>query len=269
MRIQAKKCKSILTKSKLPNIDYCCNLYIGCTHSCKYCYAKFIKRFTEHSKDEWGSFVDYKENCVDVLKKEINKLPANKTVLLGSITDSYQPIEKKLLLTRKCLEVFLNYDTQISILTKSNLVLRDIDILKYFSNCTVGVSFGISSKDISKKLEPNSASIQERVKTLYELKKLGITTYAFIGPIIPHISCLDDIFKLVYPNVDFVMGEVLNTNFSDKKSFISIINTIDDKNYGEEILKKCKDKNYCEELKLKFDFLCQNYNLKNEGFFIH
>lgn len=269
MLIQDVKCKSILTKSKLPNIDYCCNLYIGCTHSCKYCYAKFIKRFTNHSKDEWGSFVDYKENCVNILKKEINKLPPDKTVLLGSITDSYQPIEKKLLLTRKCLELFLDYDTSISILTKSNLVLRDIDILKNFSNCSVGVSLGISSKNISKKLEPNASSIQERLKTLSELKKSGITTYAFIGPIIPDISCLDDIFDLIYPNVDFVMGEVLNTKFSDKKSFISIINTVCDKNYGEGILKKCKDENCCRELKLKFEFLCQKYNLKNEGFFIH
>lgn len=142
--MKAIKCKTILTKSKLPKVDYCYNAYVGCTHSCKYCYAEFMKKFTGHINDEWGKFIDYKENAVDILKKEVRKIEKDKWVLMGSVTDTYQPIEKKLLLTRKSLEVFLEYQVPVSILTKSDLVMRDIDILMKFPKCEVGVSCAFS-----------------------------------------------------------------------------------------------------------------------------
>jgi len=263
------KCKSILTKSKLPNVDYCYNIYIGCTHSCKYCYATFMRRFTGHNNDEWGSFVDIKENALDILKKEVRKIKKNSWVILGSVTDTYQPIEKHTVLTRKSLEVFLEYQIPVSVLTKSDLVLRDIDILKKFNKCEVGISCALSDDKIRSVLEPNSSNIDKRIAALKKLKQNGLKTYAFIGPIIPKLTDLEGVFKLIAGNVDFVMGEVLNLrcgNYDKMKRTISEL-------VGEEetkiILAKCRKADFLIDTENKFKELCIKYNIENRGFFTH
>lgn len=267
--MKAIKCKSVLTKSKLPEVDYCYNIYIGCTHSCKYCYAKFMKRFTGHHNEEWGNFIDYKENAVDILKKEIRKVKANEWVLMGSVTDTYQPIEKKLLLTRKSLEVFLEHQVPVSILTKSDLVIRDIDIFMKFSNCEVGLSCAFSDSKISRVLEPNASSIDKRVITLGELKRSGIKTYAFIGPIIPELTDIEDVFELIASNVDFVMGEVLNLRCGNLYNLRTAISELVGEQQADKIITTCKNKEYWIYIENKFKKLCKKYNIKSRGFFIH
>jgi len=94
MDIKEINCKTALVYSKLPEVDYCINPYIGCLHGCVYCYACFMKRFTNHSED-WGNFLDIKVNSAEVLKKELSKENRRSgPILLGSVTDAYQPIEK-------------------------------------------------------------------------------------------------------------------------------------------------------------------------------
>jgi DNA repair photolyase len=262
------QCKTILTKSKLPGVDYCYNPYIGCTHGCKYCYAEFMKRFTGHSNEVWGNFIDYKENAVDVLKKEISKIK-NEWVLIGSVTDAYQPIEKKLKLTRKSLEVFLQNNTSISILTKSGLVLRDIDFLSEFENCEVGITYAFSNQEIADILEPGSDILVNRINSIEKMKQQGINTYAFIGPIVPYLTNLEDIFKVIGKNINFAMAEILNlksTNLSKLKK--SLINILNEKEI-EEILKLCIDKKYLKKLENEFNSLCEFYGVKNRGYFIH
>ena len=89
MKIKEIKAKSILVKSNLPGADYVINPYIGCMHACKFCYARFMKRFTGH-KEEWGDFVDVKINALDLIPKDTKKY-RNKLVVLGSTTDPYIP----------------------------------------------------------------------------------------------------------------------------------------------------------------------------------
>ena len=102
MKIKEIKAKSIIVKSNLPDSDFVINPYTGCGHSCLYCYARFMKRFTNHS-EPWGDFVDVKINAPELIPENTEKY-RNKTMVIGSVTDSYQPLEKKYKLTRQFLK---------------------------------------------------------------------------------------------------------------------------------------------------------------------
>ncbi len=102
--------KTIITTSKLPEVDFCFNPYIGCTHACAYCYARFMGRFTGHAGEQWGRYLDWKINAPELLRKELPKIKEKGgTVIMGSVTDCYQPAEKNLKITRKSLKEFLKH----------------------------------------------------------------------------------------------------------------------------------------------------------------
>ncbi len=267
--MNAIKCKTILTKSKLPNVDYCYNAYVGCTHSCKYCYATFMKRFTGHGNEQWGSFIDYKENAIDVLQKEVKRIERDKWVLMGSVTDSYQPIEKKLLLTRKSLEIFLSNQIPISILTKSDLIVRDIDILSRFDKCEVGISYSFTDEKIASVLEPNASSLYKRVSALKQLKQAGIKTYIFIGPIIPQLTKLKDIFNIAGQYADFIMAEALNLRCGNLNALKIIIEELAGEENGSEIIGLCKNKDYWTSIENEYKELCKDFGIENRGLFVH
>ena len=261
-------CKTIITKSKLPTVDYSCNLYIGCTHSCTYCYAEFMKRFTGHISKKWGTFVDYKINAVEVLRKEIKKIERDKWLFLGSVTDTYQPVEEKLNLTRECLKIFLEHQQSISILTKSDLVTRDIDLFSKFDNIEVGMSISYIDERFSK-LKLGATKISGRIQALKELKNANIKTYAFIGPIIPQITNLEEIFSLIGQDVDFVMGETLNLKFASLNEFKILLIGFCGSREAANIIKLCKSEKYSNEIKSEFESLCDKYSIENRGFFVH
>ncbi len=125
MLIKKIDVKGIMTKSNLPVADYSVNPYVGCSHSCKYCYASFMKRFTNHP-EPWGEFVDVKY-WPTIQKPERY---AGKEAFFGSVTDCYQPCEEKYGRTRSLLEQLQGSGIRISIATKSDLVLRDLDLIK-------------------------------------------------------------------------------------------------------------------------------------------
>ena len=138
--IREVETKNIMTKSSLPVGGYSVNPYVGCTHACKYCYASFMKRFTGH-KEEWGTFLDVKH------WPEIKnpKKYAGQRVVIGSVTDGYNPQEEQFGNTRKLLEQLIGSDADILICTKSDLVVRDIDLLKKLGRVTV--SWSINTLD--------------------------------------------------------------------------------------------------------------------------
>jgi DNA repair photolyase len=183
MLVKGKKARSILSKSGISGIDYCINPYVGCAHGCRYCYATFMKRFTGHG-EPWGSFVDAKINAPEILQRQM-KGAARGNVMISSVTDPYQPVENKYELTRRCLEVLLPYQFPLSILTKSSLVLRDLDLIEQFKEIEVGMTITTDSDKIREFFEPNAPSIETRIHALRELSKKGIKTYAFVGPLLP------------------------------------------------------------------------------------
>jgi DNA repair photolyase len=209
MKLKEIFAKTILTKTAIPGFDYCINPYVGCGHGCRYCYASFMKRFTGHL-EPWGEFVDVKMNAPDVLRKQL-KRARHGVVALSTVTDPYQPVEKKYQLTRKCLEALLDAQFSVNLLTRSPLCLRDMDLFKQFKRIEVGFSITTHDEEVKKIFEPCSPSILSRVKALRALRHEKIATYAFIGPMLPlnpkHLVGLLDglidevlIDRMNYPN---------------------------------------------------------------------
>ena len=262
-------CKSILTKSRLPNVDYCFNPYVGCTHGCVYCYADFMRRFTGHTSEQWGKFVDCKENAAAVLRREIHKVSGGKSVLLGSVTDAYQPLEGRLGITRQCLEIFAENDANISILTKSALVARDIDILKRLTCCEVGISLGIANREYSGLLEPGASSPRERIEALEALHREKIVTYVFIGPIIPYITRLEDIFLQIKDCADYVMAEFLNLRVCNIHKLESRLESLLGEDGARASLNLCSRAETADACRHKYEMLCDKYHLQSKGFFSH
>ncbi len=185
MKVREIQCKSAIGKCGFPGGGLAINPYVGCGHACAYCYARFMKRFTGHT-EEWGTFVDARINIADVLKKQL-KLPKYKgeRILIGTVTDSYQPIEKKYKLTRNILQALIDYKNPVSILTKSDLVLRDVDLLKKMKNVDVNFTVTTLDEKWKKLVEPESSSVKQRFNAMKKLTKEGITVLAMMGPYWP------------------------------------------------------------------------------------
>jgi len=208
-KIREIKAKSIITRSNLPDTDYVINPYIGCMHSCLYCYARFMKRFTGH-KEPWGKFVDVKINSPDLIDTRTLKY-RGKSIFLASVTDPYNPLEEKYQLTRKILEKLIPLQPDLGIQTKSDLVLRDIDLLGQFKNCEVGLTITTLDDNLRKEIEPFASPVKNRIKALEKLKEAGIKTYVFIGPILPFFTEWKKIISSTKESVDLYMFENLNT----------------------------------------------------------
>ena len=179
-------CKSILSLSKIPKVDYVINPYVGCEHGCVYCYAIFMKRLTDHP-EPWGRFVDVKVNALEQLRRDLRRSRPGE-ILLSSVTDPYQPVEKKYGVTRACLEILQQVKLPVSILTKSALVLRDIDLLKHMKRVDVGFTITTLNDELRKLFEPRSSPIEERFKAVRLLSDAGIKTWIFFGPVLPYFS---------------------------------------------------------------------------------
>ena len=204
--IKEIKAKSILSKTGIPGAHYSINPYTGCSHGCRYCYASFMKRFTNHS-EPWGSFVDVKINAPDILKRQIKKSRKG-TIVISSVTDPYQPLEVRYELTRKCLEELLPYQFSVDILTKSPLVQRDIDLFKQFKDIEVGITITTNDERMREIFEPNAPPIEARIRTIKKLHAARIKTYAFIGPLLPmkpEILC-----EKLAGSVDYVFIDRMN-----------------------------------------------------------
>jgi DNA repair photolyase len=194
MDIQEIQAKSILTKTNLKtaDFDYSINPYIGCRFGCVYCYASFMSRFVGKKISDWGEFVFAKVNAPELLKKEITKLPQKgkgKSLWFSSVTDPYQGMEAKYQLTRKCLQVLADYGFagNVGILTKSNLILRDIELLDTLLDSDIGFTITSTNDTISQYFEKLAPPVSVRLKALKTFHGRGFRTYAFLGPLLPHI----------------------------------------------------------------------------------
>ena len=208
MYIKEIQAKTILSKSRI--FPYVINPYVGCQHGCSYCYARFMKRFTGH-REPWGQFVDVKINAVELLKKEVVKKKPGR-VWVSGVCDPYQPLEKKYQLTQSCLQILAERQWPVSVLTRSPLVLRDLDVLKAGEHFEVGMSIGTTDEGIRYKFEPSAPPISARLRALSELHQAGIRTYAMLAPILP--GC-EELPELLVGKVDFVIIDRMNYHHAD------------------------------------------------------
>jgi len=174
--------KSILNPSKIH--DYCVNPYTGCEVGCVYCYAAlFMRRYSGHS-EPWGEFVDVKVNAPALLAKQIIKAKRG-TIWFASVCDPYQPIEERMALTRRSLEVLVGRNFPVEIQTKSARVRRDLDVIRRIPYVEVGFTIATEDETIAGMFEPHASPVRERVEVLKEFKAAGVTTFAFAGPLLP------------------------------------------------------------------------------------
>lgn len=264
MVIKEIKVNDYLTKSKLPASDYVINPYVGCPHGCKYCYASFMKRFTGHN-EEWGDFLDIK-----ICDKKINlEKIKNKDVFLSSVTDCYNPFEEKYKVTRKILEQLVDADCFLGIATKSNLILRDVDLLKKMKHVRVSMSINTLNENFRADMD-NASSIKERLATLEKLHKQGIYTILFMSPIFPYITEWQEIIEKSKNFVDEYWFENLNLRGAYK---FYIMNYIKNK-YAKYYKYYCDiylngNNSYWESLSKEIDNYCQRNNIKYVNYFYH
>lgn len=219
IQVSVKETKQILTKSKLPDANYVINPYLGCTHGCIYCYAEFMRRFSQHA-EPWGAFIEAKK-CTTNL--DLRRVLPTDTILIGSVTDAYNPFESKFCITQSILKQLSSCVARVEILTKSKLVCRDIDLLKKIPHVAVGISLNTTDDLFRSKTEPYAASVKDRIETLKILHEAGISTYLFVAPFFPGLSDYRVLLEQVARYIDYVCFENLNLRGSYKSRVLSFI----------------------------------------------
>ena len=209
--------KSVLTKSNLPVSDYSVNPYVGCTHACKYCYASFMKRFTNHP-EPWGEFLDVK-HWPEMTNPEKYK---GKELFIGSVTDPYNPQEEEYGRTRALLQQLKGSGVKISIQTKSDLVLRDMELIRTFPDARVGFSINTLDERFKDDMD-NAVSIERRLEAMRQLHEAGIRTTCFISPIFPGITDVMAIIERVKDRCNLVWLENLNLRGNYKSVIMDYI----------------------------------------------
>ncbi|MDY6964515.1 MAG: radical SAM protein [Halobacteriota archaeon] len=269
LTVKETTCKTALVKSGLPNFDYALNPYRGCEHGCIYCYAPSVLRYKGEKR--WGDFVDVRRNMPRILSKEIRSGIDIGKVGIGTVTDPYQPSEDRYEVTRNCLNVLLKKDFPVSIQTKSTLVLRDLNLLKKFSRCEVGFTITSIDERTRREYEPLSSSFEEKLEAIRELSDSGITTWVFLGPIMPYITNReDDLEKLIDElsgNVSYILIDRLRLKRGIWENIESFL-----REYSPDLIPIYKDilyskDEYFSEVKLKIIRLCEEYNINYEVLF--
>lgn len=163
------------------------NLYRGCTHGCIYCDSRSKCYRMDHDFED----IEVKLRAADLLENTLKKKRSKGMIATGSMTDPYVPIEADLKITRRCLNIIDRFDFGVVIQTKSNLIMRDIDILESINRktkCVVAMTLTTFDDELCRKLEPNVCTTKERVEVLMEMKKRGIPTIVWLSPFLPFIN---------------------------------------------------------------------------------
>ena len=254
--VEETTAKRIASHTAVPSADYVINPYTGCQFGCMYCFATFMGRFVGQSNQNWGNYAYVKTNAVALMEKDIvglMKKDPHPRVVLSTVTDPYQGVEKKYRLTRGILEVFVKhgYEGRVGILTKSPMVLDDLEIIKQIKNVEVGLSITSSDDALSRFLEVRAPSASARLSALRKLNEAGVKTYVFVGPLLPHLyykpELLDALFaQIKEAGTHEVKIEYLNLPSYVKSRFNQVL-----KEESEEIqavYKKSQTKIYREEM---------------------
>jgi DNA repair photolyase len=258
--------KNILSKSNLPVCEYSANPYTGCTHGCRYCYASFMKRFTGHT-EPWGTFLDVK-TWTEISNPQKY---AGKELFIGSVTDPYLPQEKHYKRTRALLEQLKGSGIKISIATKSDLILRDLDLLKTFPEARISWSVNTLDENFKNDMD-NAVSIERRLAAMETFHHAGIRTTCFISPIFPELTDIKAIIRRAKKHCNLIWLENLNLRGDYKTVIMKYI-----QNSRPELLPLYQEiydkgnRNYWEQLhmelkkyaaKIGLDYATNNDNIK-------
>lgn len=183
------RCKHLLHRTKGSLSDYTLNPYIGCGFGCSYCYVPILRdKRRQEGAATWGEWVQVKVNAPDVVRREMLDTPSDTHILIGSATDPWQPIEKRYQVSRGVLYELSFYPNSVTILTRSPLLIRDIDLLKRFERVSVHISVPTVDEQVRKVFEPHAPAIPGRIEMTRRLLAAGIrTTWAWC-PFLPGVE---------------------------------------------------------------------------------
>lgn len=187
LKVEDATRSSVITKSTFSGYDFCLNPYVGCQFGCAYCYVRF---FVKDKDAEWGEFVRVRKHVKDKLPKELPKI-AGKRLVLGTMTDPYQPAERTHRITRTALEKILEAKqkpAKVGIFTRSPIVLDDIDLIRQLPRARVHYTITPYDRDVLVKLEPIAVRTEKRFEVVKKLKQAGIRVHVNIAPVIPYLS---------------------------------------------------------------------------------
>lgn len=187
--------RSVISYSDSPDLGHCASLnpYRGCEHGCAYCYARPTHEYLGFSSGlDFESKIIVKEDAPLLLEQELLATKYKPQVLkLSGVTDPYQPVEKQLQITRKCLQVLLKFRNPVVIITKNYLVTRDIDILSELAKCNccqVYITITTLDNKLRSKMEPRTSSIEKRLEAIKKLSHTNIPVGVMIAPVIPALN---------------------------------------------------------------------------------
>jgi DNA repair photolyase len=194
-QVHLETAKKIISRNASPDIPFnqSINPYRGCEHGCAYCYARANHAYLELSPGlDFETILYAKQNCAQLLREELSaKNYQCQTISLGNITDAYQPVEREMRLTRSLIELLAKAKHPLSIVTKSALILRDMDLLSAMAKddlVHIAISLTSLDHDLSRKMEPRAASPQRRLEVIEKLVDAGIPVSVLLAPIIPSIN---------------------------------------------------------------------------------
>ena len=230
------------------------NTYRGCEHNCVYCNARYTHEFLGLPTGEFSQKIIVKDNAAEILDKEFSREKWRRTTVnLATVTDPYQPAESKFNITRDALDVFLKHHNPLILSTKSALVFRDLEVLREIAHTgflNVVVSLSTLNEELRKKMEPNVASVEERLEVIQELHEAGITVGVAAIPLLPRISDgqrdLEELLKAVSERgADYVITDMLNFREEARARFMKFLAA-----YDPGLIptyEKLYQTNYCEK----------------------
>lgn len=189
LSVQEIRCKHLLHRTGASFAEVTINPYIGCGFGCSYCYVPVLRaKRGQPGAQTWGQWVQVKVNAPDVVRREMLDVPRDTHILIGSATDAWQPIEKRYQVSRGVLYELSFYPNRVTILTRSPLLLRDIDLLKRFERLSVHISVPTVDEKVRRVFEPHAPAVAGRIELTRRLLKAGIrTTWAWC-PFLPGVE---------------------------------------------------------------------------------
>jgi DNA repair photolyase len=215
MKISICTDRPILEPCSLQDLDYQVDPYVGCGHQCHYCYV------LNRAEADWSREIRIHRDITGRLTDELEAVDPQ-TIYMGYYTDPYQPCESELGETRKILELFLEKDFSASILTKSDLVLRDIDLLREMDSPNISVSVAFHDNRVRRFFEANTIDTERRIDALRGLREVGIRTSALVCPLIPHVTHVRPLIDALAPHTDRIWIYPLSVEDPREPSWLNV-----------------------------------------------
>ena len=222
MAVRVRFCspRQVLEPCDLEGFRYQVDPYIGCEHHCYYCYA------LNQAETCWEEEILMHHDIASPLSRELSTLEPQ-PIYMGWNTDPYQPSEAIHQQTRQVLELLAQRDFSVCILTKSDLVVRDIDLLVKMKDSSVGISIAFQEEDVRRLFEAHSPPNEERIEALKTLKGAGVETYSLICPVMPFITDVESLLEMVAPYADTIWFYGLSMESEDDRNWQNVRAVLD------------------------------------------